>query len=285
MTILALKLSRRANAVSSLHGQVSRAMWTPLYPGASEEQVPIGHITNGIHVRTWLAHQMHQLYDRHLGPDWPERCAEPGTWDADRRHRRRRALGDASNAEDAAHRSGAAARGALRRAARRADRVRRSGAPRAQPRRAHDWIRAPVRHLQAREPRAARYGRTASRWSTTRRCRFSSSSRARRTRATARAKKCCSRVVHVAARPAFRRKAALHRGLRHQRRPVSRAGRRRVAQHAATPPRSVRHERSESRAERRAQPVDPGRMVGRGLRRPQRFRHRARRNAHVDRSA
>ena len=80
MTILALKLSRRANAVSSLHGQVSRAMWTPLYPGASEEQVPIGHITNGIHVRTWLAPQMHQLYDRHLGPDWPDRCAEASCW-------------------------------------------------------------------------------------------------------------------------------------------------------------------------------------------------------------
>ena len=71
MTILALKLSRRANAVSSLHGQVSRAMWTPLFPGRSEEQVPIGHITNGIHVRTWLAQQMHQLYDRHLGPAGP----------------------------------------------------------------------------------------------------------------------------------------------------------------------------------------------------------------------
>jgi starch phosphorylase len=82
MTILALKLSRRANAVSSLHGQVSRAMWTPLFAGRSEEQVPIGHITNGIHVRTWLAQQMHQLYDRHLGPGWTERCAEPSTWDA-----------------------------------------------------------------------------------------------------------------------------------------------------------------------------------------------------------
>ena len=81
MTVLALKLSRRANAVSSLHGQVSRAMWTSLYPGRSEEQVPIGHITNGIHVRTWLAQQMHQLYDRHLGPDWTDRLSEPGCWD------------------------------------------------------------------------------------------------------------------------------------------------------------------------------------------------------------
>jgi starch phosphorylase len=82
MTVLALKVSRRANAVSSLHGQVSRAMWTPLFPGRSEEQVPIGHITNGIHVRSWLAQQMHQLYDRHLGPSWSERCSEPATWDA-----------------------------------------------------------------------------------------------------------------------------------------------------------------------------------------------------------
>jgi len=81
MTILALKLSRRANAVSALHGDVSRAMWKPLFPDRSEEQVPIGHITNGIHVRSWLAQQMHQLYDRHLGPAWIERCAEPGTWD------------------------------------------------------------------------------------------------------------------------------------------------------------------------------------------------------------
>jgi starch phosphorylase len=81
MTVLALKLSRRANAVSSLHGQVSRAMWTGLYPGGGEHRVPIGHITNGVHVQTWLAPQMHKVYDRHLGPDWPERCAEPQCWD------------------------------------------------------------------------------------------------------------------------------------------------------------------------------------------------------------
>jgi starch phosphorylase len=82
MTVLALKLSRRANAVSSLHGNVSRAMWNGLFPGYAEEQVPIGHITNGVHVQTWLAPQMHQVYDRHFGPDWPERCGEPGFWEA-----------------------------------------------------------------------------------------------------------------------------------------------------------------------------------------------------------
>ena len=82
MTVLALKLSRRANAVSSLHGEVSRAMWTGLFPGRGHGEVPIGHITNGVHVQTWLAPQMHQVYDRHLGADWPDRSGEPHCWDA-----------------------------------------------------------------------------------------------------------------------------------------------------------------------------------------------------------
>jgi len=82
MTVLALRLSRRANAVSCLHGQVSRAMWVGLFPGMVEEQVPIGHITNGVHVQTWLAPQMRQVYDRHLGPDWADRAGTPGFWEA-----------------------------------------------------------------------------------------------------------------------------------------------------------------------------------------------------------
>ncbi len=81
MTVVALKLSRRANAVSSLHGEVSRAMWTGLYHGRTEDQVPIGHITNGVHVPTWLAPQMFRLYDRHLGAGWHEHSGDPRTWD------------------------------------------------------------------------------------------------------------------------------------------------------------------------------------------------------------
>ena len=81
MTVLALKLSRRANAVSSLHGEVSRAMWTPLYPGVAEDRVPIGHITNGVHVPSWLAPLMARLFDRHLGHDWPIRASKPTCWD------------------------------------------------------------------------------------------------------------------------------------------------------------------------------------------------------------
>ena len=80
MTVLALKLDRHANGVSALHGQVSRQMWHPLYPNRVEEEVPIGHITNGVHVRSWLAPQMHALFERHLGPDWARSMSEPETW-------------------------------------------------------------------------------------------------------------------------------------------------------------------------------------------------------------
>ena len=82
MTVLALKTCRRANAVSSLHGHVSRAMWMGLYPGLREDHVPIGHITNGVHVNTWLAPQMRQIYERHLGTDWAARSVAPDAWDA-----------------------------------------------------------------------------------------------------------------------------------------------------------------------------------------------------------
>ena len=75
MTVLALKLCHRANAVSSLHRRVSRTMWRSLYPDRTEDRVPIGHITNGVHIRTWLAPQMRRLYDRHLGPNWLERAS------------------------------------------------------------------------------------------------------------------------------------------------------------------------------------------------------------------
>jgi starch phosphorylase len=81
MTVLGLRLSRRANAVSSLHGEVSRAMWTGLSQGKPEDAVPIGHITNGVHVPSWLAPQMFRLYDRHLGAGWQERSSEAKIWE------------------------------------------------------------------------------------------------------------------------------------------------------------------------------------------------------------
>ncbi len=80
MTVLAMKLSRLCNAVSSLHGEVSRAMWTSLWPQRNEESIPIGHITNGVHVPTWLAPQMHGIYERYLGTDWPKRSSSAEAW-------------------------------------------------------------------------------------------------------------------------------------------------------------------------------------------------------------
>jgi glycogen phosphorylase len=82
MTILGLKMSRFRNAVSALHGRVTRAMWHGLWPDRDESEVPIGHITNGIHVATWLAVTMAHLYSRYLGNDWQDRMSDPQTWTA-----------------------------------------------------------------------------------------------------------------------------------------------------------------------------------------------------------
>ncbi|MBX3443476.1 MAG: alpha-glucan family phosphorylase [Planctomyces sp.] len=80
MTVLAFKTSRRANAVSNLHGVVTRRMWRALWPWRSEEEIPIGHITNGVHVPTWLAMQMRVLYDKVLPLNWHLKTGEPGVW-------------------------------------------------------------------------------------------------------------------------------------------------------------------------------------------------------------
>jgi glycogen phosphorylase len=81
MTSLGLRLARRANAVSALHGEVSRAMWKGLFFGKAADGIPIGHITNGVHVPSWLAPQMFRLYDRHLGTGWHQHGAEARIWE------------------------------------------------------------------------------------------------------------------------------------------------------------------------------------------------------------
>lgn len=80
MTVLALKLSRRANAVSSLHGIISRRMWQSLWPERRASDVPIGHITNGVHVNTWVANEIAQLYSDCVGPDWRGRVCDARRW-------------------------------------------------------------------------------------------------------------------------------------------------------------------------------------------------------------
>jgi len=78
MTVLALRLSQHCNGVSALHGQVSRRMWKKVYNAQTENRVPIGHVTNGIHVQTWLAPEMIPIYDKYLKPNWLHPSDRPG---------------------------------------------------------------------------------------------------------------------------------------------------------------------------------------------------------------
>jgi starch phosphorylase len=81
MTVLALRLSASHNGVSRIHGGVSRRMWRFVWPHLTENETPIGDITNGVHTATWLAPEMRQLYDTYLGSGWTESLDSPRTWD------------------------------------------------------------------------------------------------------------------------------------------------------------------------------------------------------------
>jgi len=80
LTVLALQFSTFRNGVSKLHGAVSRKLWHNVWPALPMEEVPIQHITNGVHTRTWLSDDMTELYDRYLGPDWEERTTDEEMW-------------------------------------------------------------------------------------------------------------------------------------------------------------------------------------------------------------
>jgi starch phosphorylase len=80
VTQAALRMSRASNAVSRRHGEVAREMWHGLWPDRELDQVPIGHVTNGVHVPTWMGTPMRELLDRYLGADWNERVTDPATW-------------------------------------------------------------------------------------------------------------------------------------------------------------------------------------------------------------
>jgi starch phosphorylase len=79
-TVLALKCSRRANGVAALHGVISRRMWHCLWPNKTETEVPIGHVTNGVHVPTWMAAEFDQLYKIHFGANWADGIVRPEMW-------------------------------------------------------------------------------------------------------------------------------------------------------------------------------------------------------------
>jgi len=81
MAVLAISLSSWRNGVSRLHGKVSREMWKGIWSDVPSDDVPINHVTNGIHVRSWLSDEMARLYDRYLGPDWAVEPLNHEIWD------------------------------------------------------------------------------------------------------------------------------------------------------------------------------------------------------------
>jgi len=81
MAVLACRLASSINGVSKLHGEVSRAMWQPLWPEVPLDEVPIGHVKNGIHTPTWVSDEMVRLYDRYMGTRWRFEPENKSVWD------------------------------------------------------------------------------------------------------------------------------------------------------------------------------------------------------------
>jgi starch phosphorylase len=81
MTILALRMTNKANGVSRLHATVSRDMWSQIWTDLPRKEVPITHITNGIHTNTWISYEFAGLFDRYLGSSWKDEPADHGIWD------------------------------------------------------------------------------------------------------------------------------------------------------------------------------------------------------------
>ena len=81
LTILALNMAYMANGVSKLHSLVSKGMWQKVFPGVPVSEVPIGHVTNGIHTESWLHREMIKLFDTYIGKDWRDHIHEESYWD------------------------------------------------------------------------------------------------------------------------------------------------------------------------------------------------------------
>ncbi len=275
MTVLGLKLSRRANAVSNLHGHISRRMWAHLWPWRVEEEIPIGHITNGVHIQSWLAWQMQQLYDRYFPADWMVRMGEPEVWQTiheidpgelwethyalknlllafvrRRVSRQCRRRGESDEAVEAVRNildPNVLTIGFGRRFA-------------TYKRAALDPHRSRLARRSGQRPTAAAADHLFRQGPPGRRSRQADHSADR----------------EPAARSAVRRPDRVHRGLRHQRLPAHDPGRGCVAEQSPPPAGSLGHERPEGRLERSPEPLDSRRLVGRSVRRHQRLRHRQR---------
>jgi starch phosphorylase len=80
LTPLAIRMCRSTNGVSLKHGEVSRALWQKLFPGKKVEDVPISHVTNGVHAPTWVSPLLRYLFDKYIGPDWQKQLRDEAGW-------------------------------------------------------------------------------------------------------------------------------------------------------------------------------------------------------------
>ena len=80
MTPLAIRMCRSSNGVSKKHGEVSRELWLKMFEGKSVDEVPITHVTNGVHTLTWIASDFYHLYERKIGEDWTEILKDETKW-------------------------------------------------------------------------------------------------------------------------------------------------------------------------------------------------------------
>ncbi len=282
MTVIGFKMSRYANAVSNLHGVVSRRMWAHMWPDRAEDEVPIGHITNGVHVPSWLAGQMALLYDKHFPADWKHRIQEPQVWQCDSRSRSGRIVGNPQRAEE---QSAVVCPSSCQPAMpppRRKRRSRRSSTTRAGPARPDDWIRTQVCHLQARQlaVQSDRSHVAELLRNEERPVQLIYAGKAHPKDEPG--KRFIQEISNLRHDPRFKGRVAFHGRLRHQRLSSPDPGRRCLAEQSPPTARGQRDQRPKSRAQRRSELQHSGRLVGRSLQRGQWFRDRPRSVARSD---
>ena len=228
MTVLALKMSRRANAVSSLHGQVSRAMWAPLFPVEARTACRSDTSRTAFTFTPGSRRRCNSSTTATSVPTGRSDAAEPGFWEAIDQVDDGELWETHQALKVRAHRHRATAGRAVGRATRRAARVRRPAAAVAEPGCPDDRIRAAFRHLQARQSDPRATSKPSRRSRTTRRRRSSWSLPAKPIHRTRPGKEMLQEVARLMRDPRFAGKVAVHRGLRHQCRPAPGAGRRRA---------------------------------------------------------
>ncbi len=81
MALFAMRTTAFRNGVSRLHGRVSRRMWESEWEGLPDNEIPVASVTNGIHTRTWISHEMRTLLNRYLGPGWSDNPADQREWE------------------------------------------------------------------------------------------------------------------------------------------------------------------------------------------------------------